>query len=336
MNRLFIIISVLVFSACSNEVIIQAPYNDIPVVYSVLNQNDSVHFVRLEKSFAGEMNAFEMAAVADSIYYPQAEVKIEKWRDGEYREEIVFTETDTITRDSGIFAYKDNRVYAARAQLDGEAEYRLRVHIPGKEDTIKARTHLVDNIRIIKPPYTQPSLNFSQYTGDVEVEWKSTPHARVYFLQVRFNFFEVFHKDTTPKSLVWRIANYVSKHAQGGESMEANIGHEQFYRWLPTKLEPASPGVKRIANKKAFDFIFTVGGEELYTFMQIYDPDEGINQEKPVYTNISGGIGLFSARFEQELRGKALTFPSIDSLSRGIHTKSLGFVDSTDDYYNRQ
>lgn len=336
MARILLIITIILLSACGNDLTIQAPYNDIPVVYSILNQNDSVHYVRLEKSFAGEMNAFDMAAIPDSIYYPDAEVKIEKWRDGEFREEIIFNEVDTISRDSGIFAYKTNRVFAARARLDGEAEYRLRVNIPGKEDTITARTHLVDRIRIIKPPYTQPTLNFSQYTGEVEVEWKSAPYARVYFLQVRFNYFEVFNRDTMPKSLIWRIAHYVSDHSLGNETMEARINHEQFYRWLPSKIEPASPGIKRIANKKAFDFLFTIGGEELYTYMQIYDPDDGITQDKPIFTNISGGIGIFSARYEQELNGKALTFPSIDSLSRGIYTKSLGFVDSTDDYYNKQ
>lgn len=336
MKKVPILLLLFILAGCGNDVDIQAPYDDIPVVYCILNQNDSVHYVRLEKSFAGAMNAYDMASEADSIYYPEARVSIEKWKDDEFREEIEFMEIDTIPRDPGIFAYNTNRIFAARGELDGAAQYRLRVEIPGKEDTIKARTNLVDKIRIIKPPFTQPTLNFSQYTGNVRVEWVSAPYARVYFLQVRFNYFEVFQRDTTPISIVWRIAHYVSEHSEGGERMKADIHHEKFFRWLPSKIEPAGPGIKRIAHKEALDFVFTIGGEELYTFMQIYNPDNGINQEKPVYTNISGGIGLFSARFEQEIKGKALTFPSIDSLARGMFTKSLGFVDSRDDYYNRQ
>lgn len=335
MKKTLIPLLIFIGVSCNNEVNIQAPYRDIPVVYSILNQNDSVHFLRLEKSFAGEMNAYDMAAVADSIYYPEARVIMERWRDGEYRETLYFSETDTIIRDSGIFANFPNRIFANTDKLDGASEYRLFINIPGKEDTIVARTRLVDQIRLIKPPYTQPSLNLSQYTGEIKVEWVSAPNARVYFLQVRFNYLEVFLNDTVPKALVWNIANYVSEHAGGGERMSSDISHELFYRWLPTKLSIPEAGVKRIAHKQAFDFLFTVGGEELYTYMQIYNPNEGIHQEKPVYTNISGGIGLFSARFHQELRGKSLTFPSIDSLSYGIYTKSLGFVNSRDDYYNR-
>jgi len=322
-------------AACNNDMQIQAPYVDIPVIYSILNQNDSTNYLRLEKSFAGEMNAYEMAAVADSIYYPKAEVFMERWRDGEFREKLVFNEIDSIPRNTGIFASNPNRLYANNSKLEGASEYRLQIVIPGKEDTIKARTNLVDKIRIIKPPYTQPTLNLSQYNGEIRVEWESAPYARVYFLQIRFNYLEVLQNDTIPKSLVWNIAHYVSEHSGGGERMKTDINHEQFYKWLPSKLFPPENGIHRIAQKKTFDFLFTVGGEELYTFMQIYNPDEGINQEKPVYTNISGGIGLFSARYHQELQGKAFTFPSIDSLSFGIHTKFLGFVDSTDDYYNR-
>lgn len=313
---------------------IQAPYKDIPVVYCILNQNDSVHYLRLEKSFAGEMNAFEMASEADSIYYPSAKVFMERWRDGEYKEDLQFQEVDTIVRKPGIFASEPNRVFASTEKLNSASEYRLRIIIPGKTDTIKARTRLVENIRIIKPQNTLPFLNFSQYENDTRVEWFSTPNARVYFLQIRFNYLEVVLNDTTPKSLEWNIAHYVSSHNKGDESMKADINNEGFYKWLSNKLEPAN-GIRRIACKKAIDFKFTIGGEELYTFMQIYNPDQGIHQEKPVYTNISGGIGLFSARFEQELSDKALSFLSIDSLAYGVYTKDHGFVDSSDKYYNK-
>ncbi len=321
--------------SCNNNINIQAPYRDIPVVYCILNQNDSVNYLRLEKSFAGEMNAYEMASQADSIYYPEAEVMMERWRDGEYKESIVFTETDTIPRDIGIFAHSPNKVFANTDELDGESEYRLLITVPGREDSIFARTKLVNNIRITKPPYTLPALPLSRYDDDTRVEWYSTQNARIYLLQVRFNYIEAFQNDSVQKSLIWKIAHYVSKDHIGGEKMKADINNESFYKWLSSKLDKPSPGIKRIAHKQAIDYLFTIGGEELYTFMQVYDPNQGIHQEKPIYTNIGGGLGLFSARYEQELKGKALSFPSVDSLAYGIYTKTLGFVDSGDDYYNK-
>jgi len=315
---------------------IRAPYKDIPVVYCILNQNDSVNYLRLEKSFAGEMNAYDMASEVDSIYYPKAEVKMERWRDGEYKQEIVFKEVDTIIRDTGIFADTPNRVFVNTDSLNGASEYRLKISIPGKHDSIVARTRMVDNIRIIKPPYTLPALHLSQYENDTRVEWVSTKNARIYLLQVRFNYIEAFQNDSVQKSLVWKISHYVSRDQLGGEKMKADINNETFYKWLSGKLEKPAAGISRMAHKQALDFMFTIGGEELYTYLQVYNPDHGIHQEKPVYSNISGGIGIFSARYEQELKGKALSFPSIDSLAYGFYTKTLGFVDSGDDYYNKQ
>ena len=68
--------------------------------------------------------------------------------------------------------------------------------------------------------------------------------------------------------------------------------------------------------------------------MQIYGEDSGILKEKPVFTNIVNGVGIFSSRFRQEINGKSLTDHSIDSLAHGIYTRNLGFDDSKNEYYH--
>jgi hypothetical protein len=67
--------------------------------------------------------------------------------------------------------------------------------------------------------------------------------------------------------------------------------------------------------------------------MQVYKEDTGILKEKPVFTNIVNGIGLFSARYIQEVTGKSLTDHSIDSIAYGMYTKDLHFADSQNAYY---
>ena len=41
------------------------------------------------------------------------------------------------------------------------------------------------------------------------------------------------------------------------------------------------------------ELFFTVGSEDLYTYMAVNEPFEGIVQERPVFTNINNGIGFF-------------------------------------------
>ncbi len=325
--------SAWLLTGCNNEVDLLAPHQDIPVVYCILNQNDSVHYVRLEHSFAGAANAYEMAKEFDSIYYPEANVWLEEYKERELTNTITLNQTDTITRDSGVFHYASNQVYTARAQLNGQRSYKLIIDLPHMDTLIEAETRLVDKIRMIKPEFTKPTLAFSAYENYLEVEWVSAPYARIYFIQVRFNYLEVTGLDTARQEKIWDISHFVSEHAQGGKRMDTQISHQNFYKWINSQFSSPGKGIKRIATKKAIDILFTVGGEELYTYMDVTDPNTSIVTEKPVYTNISNGIGLFSARYEQEIKGKALTWASIDSLSYGIWTKGLGFVDSNDDYY---
>src|ERR1700722_992454 len=61
---------ILLFIACNNKLNIDAPYKDITVVYGLLDQNDSAHYIRINKAFLGIGNALTMAQQYDSINYP--------------------------------------------------------------------------------------------------------------------------------------------------------------------------------------------------------------------------------------------------------------------------
>ena len=44
--------------------------------------------------------------------------------------------------------------------------------------------------------------------------------------------------------------------------------------------------------------IVSVAGEAFNLFMQVYEPSSSIVQEKPPYTNVENGIGVFSSRYK--------------------------------------
>ena len=45
------------------------------------------------------------------------------------------------------------------------------------------------------------------------------------------------------------------------------------------------------------EMVISVAGEAYNLFMQVYEPSTSIIQEKPPYTNIENGIGVFSSRY---------------------------------------
>jgi hypothetical protein len=334
MRRAISILIILAgLASCRNDFEVMAPYKAIPLVYCILNQNDSVHFLRLEKSFLGEADANDMARQTDSIYFPEASVFIERWANSQMMERLVLERVLYPARDSGVFTNDPNFVYRTSAPIRGNSEYRLNITIPLTGAQVTATTHTISEFKVIKPEAYKKNLPFSSYDNYQTVEWLTAPFTRVYHLMIRFHYLEVKEEDTVSLSADWNIGDFVSQNGAGGEDIKVEVLQRNFYKWLGNKLKIPSPDVQRLADKKAVDFVLTIGGEELYTYMEVYKEDSGILKEKPVFTNIVNGIGLFSTRFKQSVVGKSLSDHSIDSLAYGIYTKSLRFADSQNDYY---
>ena len=76
---------------------------------------------------------------------------------------------------------------------------------------------------------------------------------------------------------------------------------------------------------RAFDFVLSIANEELDTYLAVNAPVTGIIQERPVYTNIAGGLGLFASRTQQRVNGLGISKPSVQELVEGQHTAVLQF-----------
>ena len=335
MTKALVLACVPWLSGCETDLNLLAPYQDTPVVYCILNPREEVQYLRLEKTFLGKGNALIMAREKDSIYYPEADVRLERWADGVMKQQFTLQQVQLPARDTGVFVNEPNYVYQCETALATGGEYRLNIFIPSTGTQLRAVTQVVNEFRAIRPEAYKKNLAFSSYDNYEPVEWVAAPYTRIYHLAVRFHYLEVIGTDTAYKSADWNIGHYITDYAAGGEDFKVEVLHRNFYKWVANRLDPPAGNMIRLANKKALDFVFTVGGEELYTYMQIYGDDAGILKEKPVFTNIENGIGLFSSRFQQSIDGKALSDASIDSLAYGMYTSQLGFGDSFNDYYLR-
>ncbi|MCB0396437.1 MAG: hypothetical protein KDD36_07275, partial [Flavobacteriales bacterium] len=109
----------------------------------------------------------------------------------------------------------------------------------------------------------------------------------------------------------------------GGETMTVDLPGDNFYQFVASRLTE-DPDVDRTAGQ--LDFIIDVAGEDLNTYMAVNRPSTGIIQERPEYSNIENGFGIFSCRYSQSVLGKDMTLTSLDSLREGRFTKHLGFL----------
>jgi hypothetical protein len=158
-----------------------------------------------------------------------------------------------------------------------------------------------------------------------EVTWNSAINGKRYELVMRFNYGEVWvdQPDTLWQYIDWKFPGKKSQDIDGGEEMEILFGNNQFYEWCQTLIpyddERETTLDSRVPDK--IELFFSVAGDEFNTYMEVNAPTSSIIQERPEYTNIENGIGIFSCRYN-----KQRTYWLHPLAQEILETKGLKFV----------
>jgi len=321
-------ILILSGTSCKNDIDINAKWKEITVVYGLLNQNDTAQYIKINKAYLGNGNAYQMAKIYDSTNYHsnQLSVLLERWRNGSLIENNVLQKDNSIAKPAGLFANDSNILYKTKVPLFDDSQYLLVVKNNATGNTVRSSTTLVSDFDIINPRASN-KINFALAPQQVfKIQWNSSPNGRIYECTVRFHYTEqdIATSKVTSYSVDWVLPNQETLGLGGGEAMEVDVLGANFYRLLATRIAVNS-SVKRSAGN--LDFIFTAGGDDLNTYIAVNQPSYGIIQEKPQFTNIQNGLGIFSARLNKTLLNLSLTSNSLDSLYGGAFTYNLGFCD---------
>lgn len=326
MKKILYLASIIVlFSCCKTDFNINGEWKDITVVYGILSQNNTTHYVKINKAFLGEGNALTMAQIPDSSSYgDNIEVTIEEWKnDNELKRTWVLKDTIIQNKEAGDFYYPNQELYTFTATLDANAEYRLFIKnkITGK--IISAKTELIRNFSISNPMGSQ-QINLTSTTPYI-VRWYSAEYGKRYEITIRFSYQEknILTNDSTMKTLDWNLGIVKSEDTRENRNLSTSFTGTSFFKFIHDNIE-ANPTIVRKVSGIPLEFIFAVGADEFSTYLDVNAPSSGILQEKPEYTNISNGIGLFSSRYQISQKN-FMNNVSRDSLFNGSFTKELNF-----------
>lgn len=313
-----LLVSAFIINGCKTDFEVVAPYKEIPVVYGLLNASDSLQYIRIQKAFLGEGNALTMAQHPDSIYYPDIlEVKLD-----EYNNNGTFIRTINLIRDvkpkeEGVFSSIVHYIYRTQGEkIFTQYNYKLVITNTRTGAVFTSQTEVVDDLNVLKPTPFPSQINWLGFP--YAIEYSPFPEGYLYQLIIRFYYTEriVATNQTTLKYLDWKFPE------RGNEFASFTIGNSEFFVFVASQLEP-DPAVKRHAVE--FEFYFHVAGKSFSEYMQVNAPSSGINQEIPVFTNINGGLGIFSSRNVKLVRDKYLHPTSEAELINGPITGNLGF-----------
>ena len=321
---LFLLSSIL-FSSCETDFTVNADWKEVTVVYGLLDQSQEKQYIRINKAFLGNENAYVMASVADSINYNpnNLEVKIEKLSaSGNVLATKILTDT-IMFKEDGLFSVEENIIYVFDTDnfLNEEKEYKLTITNLVSGNIISSQTKLIHNLSLMSAFNNSAyKMGFYSQSGDFSnttIEWTHSKNAAIYQMTLFVSYTE-YGADTIVKTVqkVYPIIEY-----DGNPNMSQQITGEEFFNLLAYNI-PSSTTVNRRINN--LDILFSGGTADLNTYINLNEPPTGIVQERDLFTNIDSGIGLFTARYNKMQENIFLTTTTKEAIA--THLDSLNFI----------
>lgn len=328
-----LLLSTTLFSACSTDLSVIGNYKETMVVYGLLDQSQAKQYIKINKAFLGEGNAFGYAQVKDSTQFVNSlTVVIKRIKNGVELNSYNLSPDNTILKTPGTFYGPDqeNAIYSFHTPsgtLNTDSEYRLQIKNNETGDEVSSQTSLITDFgNFSSPNPNTPYFSCILANNDnfqYQVRWQSGKNARLYQTIIRLNYIDSTLNGTTTQKLDWVFPEQKTQGLAGGESIKNDFLGQGFLKFVGNQLADYSGLIARRALK--VDIIVVAGGDDLNTFIEVNKPSTGIVQEKPEFTNITNGLGVLSSRCTKSSFSKPLATTTWDSLSCGQYTADLKF-----------
>ncbi len=335
------IISSLVFVACKKDIDLLADYTESVAIYGILNQADSVQYIRVNKVYLTAEDASIAAQIKDSVYFSAGDlsVTVEKYWNGIKKQTYNFTEyylpTLTGTFNNQQLIYKNTQVYKADS-AGKDFEYKLIVRKLDDGKIYTATTKLIKDFTCngISPSSdcfsSNPNVSFASAVGptQVKVKFGSPIYAKMCGFRYVLHYVDsTYSNGYQYRSLDFDYTGTRVPNTAGGHPLDFTFSSASFYSRVAS-LIPQDPNVS-IRRVDSVSFYLTAGAEEYSTYMEVNAPSTSLAQDKPIYTNINnGGIGIFSARFFKKYTKRPQYLVSVPQ-SNYFSNNSINYLSSS-------
>ena len=305
-------------SSCNEKVELAGNFEETAVVYGLLDQADSLHYIKITRAFIGPGNALEIAQIPDSSYFNKVEATISEYLNGILKRKWLLKDTILDNKDpNGVFYAPEQKVYYFKTwptglngaiqtstnpqmtSLNPQAIYKIDIVLNDGAFSVSGETELVRGITCSNGANSNLNLTFAKNPG----EYKSTPitvsstgNSYVLNTQLKMGFYEWENTTPSEKSFYWNLGE---ADVQPSSSIVFTANGETFYNLMKSNCTENSSIEKRTF--KGVTIKITGGAEELYNYIAVNKPSSGLAQSKPSYTNltVTNGkrvIGIFSSR----------------------------------------
>jgi len=313
MKKIYLILSVfaIVFTACETDFDVNADWEETTVVFGLLDAAKDTQFIKISKAFLGEADALQIAQNSDSINFNKGEldVKITRINNNGSTDTIMLNEVRTL-RDEGYFndsivmytfenfEFQFNSLNQYTNFLNSNSEYELLIKNNITGNSVSSTTEIIKGFNFSSGIPTSNRLTF--YVDGLgyrfpRFEWSAPENVEIFQFNLRFHYKE----NGLEKELSWNQTELGSN-----DNILILSGEDFFHQFLANNLAALDDGEER--EFMNIDIEMTLGTQHLKTYVAVNEPITGIVQERPQFTNINNGIGLFSSRYTKVYSGLSL------------------------------
>lgn len=308
MRRIFILVlTFLLLASCEEEIDHPIAEYTWPVVHCLLNFEDTVHYVRLGKTFSGP-NVDDMMSNPDSLYFREANVYFDIL-EGNYTKETIKLEVcDDLERDPGVFPSTPFRLYKTDHKLN-PGIIKLRIEIPEYNRYVMATIGVRDKPHFSSPdPELKKVLDFYEQVV-VSIVWDGFQHCCETTLRLWYLEFSENGVDTCKLDWVRYNCSFV---------LEPNDWFDFMLYWIKDDYRVSARRILSVdilasGGNGAWDSYLT--GKDV-VFDLISDP----------WSNVTGAYGFVSSRASGGIYGYMPDREFLDSLTNLPRLERLKFV----------
>ncbi len=326
------------FASCEVEFDPNEQWKPTTIIYGVLDQDEDTTFVRVQKGFLGSGNYLDFAKERDSIYYRQDEIDVfmlayYPWEKDIIRDTFWFEYTETTHKEEGVF-YSENAplyYYVNNGQFAGDEwskmEYRLVVRNRQSGETTWASTKLIGDYDITLPGSI---MNFATHSGRkiMTCQWYNINSyclannigmaAKLYQPVMRF-----YYRNAGVETYAdIELASRINTRFDESISFKFDMAMDDLLDGMKTKLKDHKGNCSWTNRQNAFELYINSCSLDMYEYYSNSLQSGSSLSDKPIYTNVKNGYGLFAAR-RKHIK---LTFTKDDAnLLSGIKDLGYGF-----------
>ncbi len=324
--------AMLVYS-CKEDIDLTGDAQETAVVYGLLNQADSVHFVKINRAFVSNDNSLITAQIPDSNYFKNVDATIKELVNGNVVRTWILKDTIIENKEPGVFYAPEQKLYyfkttSAKPLLaNANTQYKLDVNINEGEFSVSGITKLIAGMSI-----TSPQSYFTFATSDVATKGYATTKvgftkgdAFVANVKIQITIKEFIGSDFTHKTLDWNVGDLNSASMTTGTNL-VNANGKTFYTVIRDGVTNDPNITKRMLD--SIKVVLTGGSEDLEKYMKLVSPSSSLAQTKPTFTNLTATnnrrvVGIFSARSTTTISKKDWLLFSVSTYKVAIDKNSM-------------